>query len=99
VGSSREPPASNISTRLRIFIPPFFWQGTSTRRSGSQGVAGLRLAQKTRPETIPDGPPREENLNQHLLECDPSRFQVLCLRQIDRQNTLVDASRNPVGID
>ena len=48
---------------------------------------------------IPDGPSCEENLNQHLVERDSSRFQLLCLRQIHRQNTLVDAGRNLVGID
>jgi hypothetical protein len=54
---------------------------------------------KTRPRYFPGGPNCEENLNQHLLERDASRFQALRLRQIHRENTLLDSGRNLVGID
>jgi hypothetical protein len=63
------------------------------------GASHLNRKAKTRPRYFPGGPHCEENLNQHLLERDASRFQVLGLRQIHRKDTLLDSGRNLVGID
>ena len=102
VGRSREPPARNISRRSGIgFLRSFHQVFERAKAAPLQRGAASPSIDKQKPVRKYPGraTSQRKNLNQDLLERDTSRFQGLCLRQIDRQNTLVDAGRNPVGID